>query len=111
MGVYREVNTVVTCDSCGDEFLSWSSEEQGVSKEWAARFARREGATVGKKGVICKECRIKERQKKCAVIKTVGHPGRDSEDKCLGFDIMADCKKCIAYTGYDWEKVKRKWDE
>lgn len=63
----------------------------------------------GKKGVMCKECRIAERQRKCGLIKTVGHPGKDEDEKCLGFDIMENCKRCIAYTGFDWEKEARKF--
>lgn len=109
MGIYREVNTVVTCDTCKEEMLAWSSQSTGVSKAWAAHYARIEGATVGKKGVMCKECRIAERQRKCGLIKTVGHPGKDEDEKCLGFDIMENCKRCIAYTGFDWEKEARKF--
>lgn len=58
---------------------------------------------------MCKECRIAERQRKCGLIKTVGHPGKDEDEKCLGFDIMENCKRCIAYTGFDWEKEARKF--
>ena len=109
MGIYRQVKTFVFCDECGDEIESWSSGGTGVSREWAAYFARLKGATVGKKGVMCKECRIAERQKKCAVIRTVGHPGKDKDGKCLGYDIAGSCKKCIAYTGFDWDKEAEKF--
>lgn len=102
MGIKRIVDTVVECDVCGEELLHWRSNRTGVSRIWAEHYARMEGGTVGKKGVICKECRIKERQKKCAVIKKVNHPGRDEDGKCLGYGILENCKRCIAYTGYDW---------
>lgn len=109
MGIYREVNTIVTCDMCKENITGWSSTGTGVSKAWATHYARIEGATVGKKGVMCKECRIAERQRKCGLIKKVGHPGKDEDEKYLGFDIMENCKRCIAYTGFDWEKEARKF--
>lgn len=71
MGIYREVETEVTCDTCGERIKAWCSAGTGVSRVWAAHYARAEGATVGKKGVMCKECRIAERQKKCSLIKNL----------------------------------------
>lgn len=65
---------------------------------------------MGTKGVTCKECRIKERQKKCSLIKTIGHPGQDEDKKCLGFGIVGDCKRCIAYTGFDWDEEAKKFE-
>lgn len=109
MGIYREVNTDVTCDKCGEEILAWKSTGTGVSKLWAEHYARMEGATVGKKGVICKECRIAEKQQGCSLIKTIEHPGQDEDKKCLGFNIVEKCKRCIAYTGFDWDKETEKF--
>lgn len=62
MGIYREVKTWIVCDKCGQEIARWSSRGTGVSKEWAKYFAREKGATVGKKGVICKGCRMEKRK-------------------------------------------------
>lgn len=111
MGIKRMVYTTVACDRCKEVMLSWGDSGTGVSKAWATHYARIEGATVGKKGVMCKECRIAERQRKCAIIKAVGHPGKGKDGKCLGYDeAMGNCKRCIAYTGFDWEKEARKFD-
>lgn len=49
MGIYREVETEVTCDTCGERIKAWCSAGIGVSCAWAAHYARVEGATVGKK--------------------------------------------------------------
>lgn len=49
MGIYREVETEVTCDTCGERIKAWCSAGTGVSRVWAAHYARAEGATVGKK--------------------------------------------------------------
>lgn len=55
MGIYREVETIVMCDKCGTEIKHWISTGTGVSKDWATYYARLEGTTVGKRGVICKK--------------------------------------------------------
>ncbi len=110
MGIKRTVYTTVACDTCNENILSWVDSGTGVSKAWATYYARQEGMTVGKKGVKCKACRIADRQKKCAVIKAAGHPGKDEEERCLGYDeAFGNCKKCIAYTGFDWEEEKKKF--
>ena len=49
MAIYREVNTEVYCDICGEKVIGWYSVRNGVSKVWAAYFARQEGCTTGKK--------------------------------------------------------------
>ena len=114
MGIYREVNTLVTCDMCKENIIGWSSTGTGVSKAWATHYARIEGATVGKKGVMCKECRIAERQKKCSLIKRLGEPGREADGTCRGFGTENDdepieqCKRGIACVYFDWEEEKSK---
>lgn len=60
MAITRTVETDVYCDICGEWIMGWKSDDTGVSKTWAAEFARRKGCTVGKK-VICKGCRIEKR--------------------------------------------------
>lgn len=97
MGIYREVNTEAICDECGEVIGRWSSAGTGVSREWAKYYVRETGGMVREKSVMCKECRIKERQKRCTVIKKAGHPGIDADGKCLGYDISEGCRKCIAY--------------
>lgn len=115
MGRYREVDTEVTCDTCGERIKAWSSAGIGVSRTWAAHYARVEGATVGKKGVMCKECRIAERQKKCSLIKRLGEPGREADGTCRGFGTENDdepieqCKRCIACVDFDWEEEKARF--
>ena len=32
MGIYREVDTEVTCDTCGERIKAWSSAGIGVSR-------------------------------------------------------------------------------
>ena len=39
MGIYREVETEVTCDTCGERIKAWSSAGTGVSRAWAAYYA------------------------------------------------------------------------
>ena len=62
MAIYREVRTEVYCDICGEQIAAFKNAGRtgGVSREWAAYFARQEGCTTGKK-VICKSCRISRR--------------------------------------------------
>ena len=64
MSIYREVITEVYCDVCGKEIIGWNSTGKGVSKIRAGYYARLRGCTVGKK-VVCKQCRIKKKKKKC----------------------------------------------
>ena len=71
MGITRTVTTQVYCDVCGKWVIGWESEETGVSREWAKYHARCKGCTAGQK-VICKECRIKQRIKKCSLQKKWG---------------------------------------
>ena len=71
MGITRTVTTQVYCDVCGKRVIGWESEETGVSREWAKYHARCKGCTAGQK-VICKECRIKQRIKKCSLQKKWG---------------------------------------
>lgn len=112
MGITRTVTTQVYCDVCGKWVIGWESEETGVSREWAKYHARRKGCTAGQK-VICKECRIKQRIKKCSLQKKWGAAGMDG-GACLGFTHDGDdepierCKRCIACTSFDWEEEKRK---
>lgn len=112
MGITRTVTTQVYCDVCGKWVIGWESEETGVSREWAKYHARRKGCTAGQK-VICKECRIKQRIKKCSLQKKWGAAGMDG-GACLGFTHDGDdepierCKRCIACTCFDWEEEKRK---
>lgn len=40
MGIYREVETEVTCDTCGERIKAWCSAGMGVSRAWAAYYAR-----------------------------------------------------------------------
>ena len=99
MGITRTVTTQVYCDVCGKWVIGWESEETGVSREWAKYHARRKGCTAGQK-VICKECRIKQRIKKCSLQKKWGAAGMDG-GACLGFTHDGDdepierCKRCI----------------
>lgn len=112
MGITRTVTTQVYCDVCGKWVIGWESEETGVSREWAKYHARCKGCTAGQK-VICKECRIKQRIKKCSLQKKWGAAGMDG-GACLGFSHDGDdepierCKRCIACTSFDWDEEKRK---
>lgn len=112
MGITRTVTTQVHCDVCGKWVTGWEREDTGVSREWAKYYARLQGCTVGQR-VICKECRIKQRIKKCSLQKKCGVAGMDG-GACLGFSCDGDdepierCKRCIACTSFDWEEEKRK---
>ena len=68
MAIYREVRTEVYCDICGEQIVAFKNAGRtgGVSRGWAAYFARQEGCTTGKK-VICKSCRISRRIEKCSI--------------------------------------------
>lgn len=66
MAIKRTVETDVYCDICGEWIAGWKSNGTGVSRIWAAAFAREKGCTVGKK-VICRECRIKKRIQICSI--------------------------------------------
>lgn len=113
MAIYREVKTDVYCDVCGKQIKHWSSTGVGVSKIWAAYFARLEGCTTGKR-IVCKQCRIKSRIEKCALQKKYGSAGTDASGTCLGFsDKFSDepiekCKRCVACTCFDWEEEKQR---
>lgn len=111
MAIDRQVRTKVICDICGKHILFWNSKGNGVSRSWAAYFARVEGCTTGKQ-IICKECRIRRKIRDCALIKKKGAPG-ESGEKCLGFTNVADepiekCKRCIANVEFDWEKERKR---
>lgn len=73
---------------------------------------KRQGCTAGKR-IICKECRIKQRIKKCSLQKKCGVAGMDG-GACLGFSYDGDdepierCKRCIACTSFDWEEEKER---
>lgn len=98
MGITRTVTTQVYCDVCGKWVIGWESEETGVSREWAKYHARRKGCTAGQK-VICKECRIKQRIKKCSLQKKWGAAGMDG-GACLGFTHDGDdepIERCKRY--------------
>ena len=60
MAITRKVDTDVYCDICSKWVMGWTSNNDGVSRAWAAKYARKKGCTVGKK-IICKECRIEKR--------------------------------------------------
>lgn len=113
MAICREVNTAVYCDACGEYVIGWHSTEQGVSRVWAAYYARQEGCTTGKK-VICKNCRISRRIEKCSLQKRWGEAGRDGNGACMGFSGEYDdepiekCKRCIACTSFDWDEEKQR---
>lgn len=108
MAIHREVKTEVYCDICGEFVLGWENSGNGVSRQRAAYFARKEGCTVGKK-IICKKCRISRRMETCRLQKKWGEAGKDGST-CLGFgDRFSDepieqCKHCIAQTFFDWEE-------
>lgn len=103
MGITRTVTTQVYCDVCGKWVIGWESEETGVSREWAKYHARCKGCTAGQK-VICKECRIKQRIKKCSLQKKWGAAGMDG-GACLGFSHDGDdepIERCKRYSS--WER-------
>lgn len=113
MAIYREVITEVYCDICGERVIGWHSTRNGVSKVWAAYFARQEGCTTGKK-IVCKQCRIKQRMEKCSLQKKCGTAGKDGSGACLGFSSEWDdepieqCKRCIACASFDWDEEKKR---
>lgn len=112
MPIYREVNTEVYCDICGEKVIGWHSLGGGISKVWAAYFARQEGCTTGEK-IICKQCRIKHRMEKCGLQKRYGAAGKDGSGACLGFGSECDepieqCKRCIARASFDWDAEKKR---
>lgn len=115
MAIFREVRTKVYCDICGEQILAFLSADRsgGVSREWAAYFARQEGCTTGKK-IICKSCRISRRIEKCSLQKKIGVVGRDGNGACMGFgkefddEPIEQCKRCIACTSFDWEEEKQR---
>ncbi len=113
MAIFREVRTEVYCDICGEYVIGWKSPGIGVSRGWAAYFARQEGCTTGKK-VICKSCRISRRIEKCSLQKKCGVAGVDGSGACLGFgkefddEPIEQCKRCIACTSFDWEEEKER---
>lgn len=88
MGITRTVTTRVHCDVCGEWVTGWESEGIGISREWAKYFVRLQGCTAGKR-IICKECRIKQRIKKCSLQKKCGVAGMDG-GACLGFSYDGD---------------------
>ena len=113
MAIYREVSTEVYCDICGEKVIGWNSVRNGVSKIWAAYFARQEGCTTGKK-IVCKQCRIKQRMEKCSLQKKYGTAGKDGSGACLGFgsewddEPIEQCKRCIACASFDWDEEKKR---
>lgn len=117
MAIFREVRTEVYCDICGEYVIGWKSPGKGVSRDWAAYFAREEGCTTGKK-IICKSCRISRRIEKCSLQKKWGEADRDGNGACLGFgsgydrqlddEPIEQCKRCIACTSFDWEEEKER---
>ena len=113
MAIFREVRTEVYCDICGEYVIGWKSTGKGVSRGWAAYFAREEGCTTGKK-IICKSCRISRRIEKCSLQKKCGEAGKDADGTCLGIGKQFDdepieqCKRCIACTSFDWEEEKKR---
>lgn len=115
MAIYREVRTEVYCDICGERIVAFKDATKmgGVSRSWAAYFARQEGCTTGKK-IICKSCRISRRIEKCNLQKKCGAAGVDGSGTCMGFGKEFDdepierCKGCIACTSFDWEEEKHR---
>lgn len=115
MAIYREVSTEVYCDICGERIAAFkdAGKTGGVSRGWAAYFARQEGCTTGKK-VICKSCRISSRIEKCSLQKKYGEAGRDGNGACMGYgkpfddEPIEQCKRCIACTSFDWEGEKHR---
>lgn len=82
MAITRKVDTDVYCDICGKWVMGWTSNNDGVSRAWAAKYARKKGCTVGKK-IICKECRIEKRIQTCSIQQKIGSAGRDSDGTCM----------------------------
>lgn len=113
MAIYREVETDVYCDVCGEHVIGWKSAGLGVSRAWAAFYARQEGCTTGKR-IVCKKCRIEQRKRQCSLIKRYGHPPIEKTGECLGFSNENDdepiekCKRCIACSSFDWEEERKR---
>lgn len=113
MPIYREVITEVYCDICSEKVIGLNSTGKGLSKDWAAYFARLEGCTTGKK-IVCKQCRIKQRIEKCKLQKKYGIAEKDGNGACLGFGSECDdepieqCKRCIACASFDWDAEKKR---
>lgn len=86
MAITRKVDTDVYCDICGKWVMGWTSNNDGVSRAWAAKYARKKGCTVGKK-IICKECRIEKRIQTCSIevyeyhTAKYGAPGQERQEK------------------------------
>lgn len=49
MAIKRTVETDVYCDICGAWIIGWRSNDTGTSKIWAAYFARKKAAQLGKR--------------------------------------------------------------
>lgn len=49
MAITRKVDTDVYCDICGKWVMGWTSNNDGVSRAWAAKYARKKGCTVQEK--------------------------------------------------------------
>lgn len=105
MAIKRTVETDVYCDICGEWIMGWKSNNEGVSRAWAADYARRDGCTVGKK-VICRNCRIKKRIQTCSTQHKIGSAGKDNSGMCLGFEMLEKCKRCFACTSYEKPATK-----
>lgn len=105
MAIERTVETDVYCDICGEWIMGWKSNNEGVSRVWAADYARREGCTVGKK-VICRNCRIKKKIQTCSIQHKNGSVGKDNSGMCLGFEMLEKCKRCFACTSYKKSATK-----
>lgn len=95
MAIYREVRTEVYCDICGEQIVAFKNAGRtgGVSRGWAAYFARQEGCTTGKK-VICKSCRIRVYDYDgCCIyayygeikINSDGRDGKQIDIECAGY--------------------------
>lgn len=110
MAIKRTVETDVYCDICGEWITGWKSNDTGVSRTWAAVFAREKGCTVGKK-VVCRNCRIKKRTQIRSIQRKIGSAGRDSNGMCLGFgnktsdEPLEKCKRCFACTSYEQKET------
>lgn len=52
MAIYREVETDVYCDVCGEHVIGWKSAGLGVSRAWAAFFCAPRGMYNGQKDYL-----------------------------------------------------------
>lgn len=113
MAIFREVDTTVFCDICGEYVAGWHSTGNGVSRSWAEYFARQEGCTTGGK-IVCKKCRIRRRRLQCGLIRRYGTPVIEGNGACMGFSGENDdepiekCKRCVACASFDWEEEKER---